>query len=167
MYVHLCICYSWIKITFSLLLRTHVSHAPWVLLQRVISSNGSINPQLADASSFQMLSYSIDCDKEQLRPSRRVKVAVVQNAIVKPTTDPMLDQYKAIEAKVTPLRFATFVLVSLERMNHLSKQPPSKHTILTNKPIVRTTFLSFSVSILNALDISLFLFVLLSYLVFG
>ena len=47
---------------------------------------------LADEKDFEIKAYSIGAAKEQTRPPRLVKIAVVQNAIVRPTTDPIKDQ---------------------------------------------------------------------------
>lgn len=47
---------------------------------------------LADDKNFEIKMYGIGAAKEQTRPPRLVKVAVVQNAIVLPTTAPVKDQ---------------------------------------------------------------------------
>jgi beta-ureidopropionase len=35
-----------------------------------------------------------------LRPPRIVKIGIIQNAVVKPTTDPVAEQYQAIQDRV-------------------------------------------------------------------
>ena len=47
---------------------------------------------LADSKDFELKMYGIGASAEETRPPRKVKVAVVQNAIVKPTTDPIEEQ---------------------------------------------------------------------------
>eukprot|EP01096_Ripella_sp_DP13-Kostka_P001380 TRINITY_DN11617_c0_g1_i1.p1 TRINITY_DN11617_c0_g1~~TRINITY_DN11617_c0_g1_i1.p1 ORF type:complete len:416 (-),score=147.19 TRINITY_DN11617_c0_g1_i1:65-1231(-) len=56
--------------------------------------------ELSREGNFQVAGYKVPCPKEQLRPQRIVRVGVVQNSIVLGTEEPLLDQYKAIEAKV-------------------------------------------------------------------
>ena len=51
-------------------------------------------------NNFEVKTYKIECPKEQLRSARIVRVGVIQNTIVKPTTDPVLEQYLAIQDKV-------------------------------------------------------------------
>lgn len=48
--------------------------------------------KLADEKDFEIKMYRIGAAAEQVRPPRLVRVAVVQNAIVKPTTDPVKEQ---------------------------------------------------------------------------
>ena len=48
--------------------------------------------KLADEKDFEIKMYRIGAAEEQLRPPRLVRVAVVQNAIVRPTTDPVKEQ---------------------------------------------------------------------------
>lgn len=47
---------------------------------------------LAKEKNFEVKMYKIAAADEQTRPPRLVKIAVVQNAIVRPTTDPIKDQ---------------------------------------------------------------------------
>ncbi len=49
---------------------------------------------VADGKDFEVKVFGIGASPEQTRPPRRVKVAVVQNAIVLPTTDPIKDQVR-------------------------------------------------------------------------
>merc|ERR1712188_64430 len=55
---------------------------------------------LGEANNFEIQGYSLACPRESRRDPRIVRVGVVQNAIVEPTTAPIDQQYKAIEAKV-------------------------------------------------------------------
>ena len=48
--------------------------------------------KLADESNFEVKGYRFGAAPEQGRPPRIVKIALVQNAIVRPTTDPVEDQ---------------------------------------------------------------------------
>jgi len=56
--------------------------------------------ELAKANNFQVQGYKVPCPTEQLREPRIVRVGVIQNSIVKPTTAPLLEQYMAIQDKV-------------------------------------------------------------------
>lgn len=47
---------------------------------------------LAEEKDFEIKAYGIGAAQEQTRPPRLVKIAVVQNAIVRPTSDPVKDQ---------------------------------------------------------------------------
>ena len=49
---------------------------------------------MADGKDFEVKIFGIGASPEQTRPPRRVKIAVVQNAIVLPTTDPVSDQVR-------------------------------------------------------------------------
>ena len=48
--------------------------------------------KLADEKNFEIKIYRIGAACEQVRPPRLVRVAVVQNGIVRPTTDPVKEQ---------------------------------------------------------------------------
>ena len=48
--------------------------------------------KLADAKNFEVKGYRVGAAPEQSRPPRRVRIALVQNAIVRPTTDPIEEQ---------------------------------------------------------------------------
>lgn len=48
--------------------------------------------KLADEQKFELKGYRFDTTKEQTRAPRIVRIAVVQNAIVKPTTAPVAEQ---------------------------------------------------------------------------
>lgn len=52
--------------------------------------------QLAKEQNFELKAYRFGAAKEQLRAPRIVRIAVVQNAIVKPTTAPVADQVSHI-----------------------------------------------------------------------
>ena len=47
---------------------------------------------LAEEKNFEIKAYSIGAAKEQTRPSRLVRIAVVQNSIVLPTSVHVKDQ---------------------------------------------------------------------------
>lgn len=49
---------------------------------------------------FELKGYIFESEKEQLRTERRVRVAVIQNGIVLPTTAPVEDQRHAIYERV-------------------------------------------------------------------
>ncbi|KHJ99650.1 hypothetical protein OESDEN_00367 [Oesophagostomum dentatum] len=55
---------------------------------------------IAEKNNFELQGYIISAQEEQLRAPRKVRVACVQNSIVLPTTAPVVDQKKAIHAKV-------------------------------------------------------------------
>ena len=48
--------------------------------------------KLADEKNFEVKGYRVGAAPEQSRPPRRVRIALVQNAIVRPTTDPIEEQ---------------------------------------------------------------------------
>ena len=50
--------------------------------------------KLADEKNFEIKMYRIGAASEQVRPPRLVRVAVVQNGIVRPTTDPVKEQVR-------------------------------------------------------------------------
>ena len=50
--------------------------------------------KLADEKNFEIKMYRIGAAAEQVRPPRLVRVAVVQNGIVRPTTDPVKEQVR-------------------------------------------------------------------------
>ena len=50
--------------------------------------------KLADEKNFEIKMCRIGAASEQIRPPRLVRVAVVQNAIVRPTTDPVKEQVR-------------------------------------------------------------------------
>jgi len=54
----------------------------------------------AKTNDFEVQGYKMPCPQEQLRAPRIVRVAVIQNSIVKPTTDPLEEQYSALEEKI-------------------------------------------------------------------
>lgn len=56
--------------------------------------------KLADEKSFEIKMYRIGAAAEQVRPPRLVRIAVVQNAIVRPTTDPVKEQIEALHQRV-------------------------------------------------------------------
>jgi len=56
--------------------------------------------KLADKHHFEVKSYKFKAAEEQLRTPRIVKIAVIQNAIHKSTSDPVDVQYKAIQDRV-------------------------------------------------------------------
>ncbi|GAM24436.1 hypothetical protein SAMD00019534_076110, partial [Acytostelium subglobosum LB1] len=56
--------------------------------------------KLANASSFEVVSSKVTAEPEQTRKPRIVKLGIIQNAIGAPTTDPVHDQYMAIQNKI-------------------------------------------------------------------
>ena len=50
----------------------------------------------ADERDFEVAAYKFHAATEQRRAARIVRVGVIQNKILKPTTDPVMDQYEAI-----------------------------------------------------------------------
>eukprot|EP00249_Psilotum_nudum_P007106 c20308_g1_i1 orf=277-1545(-) len=55
---------------------------------------------VAKSSGFDLQGYFFTASDEQLRPPRKVRVALIQNKIVLPTTDPFQDQKRAIMARI-------------------------------------------------------------------
>eukprot|EP00741_Cyanophora_paradoxa_P025711 tig00000388_g24812.t1 len=56
--------------------------------------------ELAEKHDFEIQAYKYDAAREQLRPPRVVRIGLIQNKIVRPTTDPLKDQYQAIENRI-------------------------------------------------------------------
>jgi len=54
----------------------------------------------AEKHNFEIKSYKFSGAKEQLRIPRITKIGAIQNGIVKATTDPILDQYEAIQNRI-------------------------------------------------------------------
>ena len=54
----------------------------------------------AEQRNVELRGYSIPCSKEQTRPERIVRVAILQNHSVLPTTAPINDQRNAILKRV-------------------------------------------------------------------
>jgi beta-ureidopropionase len=50
----------------------------------------------ANDKRFEIAAYKFNAKKEQRRPARIVRVGVIQNQIVKPTTAPVVEQYEAL-----------------------------------------------------------------------
>ena len=55
---------------------------------------------VAEDNDFQMAGYSFNASKESLRPSQLVRVGLIQNKIVRPTTDDINDQRNAIFQRI-------------------------------------------------------------------
>lgn len=64
---------------------------------------------IADEKDFEVKVCGIGASPEQTRPPRKVKVAVVQNAIVKPTTDPIKDQIAALHQRMQDITHAAYL----------------------------------------------------------
>lgn len=56
--------------------------------------------QYADKHKFEIKAFRFTAAPEQLRTPRVVRIGLIQNAVVKPSTDPVLDQYKAIQDRI-------------------------------------------------------------------
>ena len=54
----------------------------------------------ADQHAFEVGAYSFPAAQEQRRAPRIVRVGVIQNQVVKPTTDPVVEQYEAIADRI-------------------------------------------------------------------
>ena len=54
----------------------------------------------ADQHDFEVAGYTFPAAPEQRRPPRRVRIGVIQNKVIRPTTDPVVDQYEAIADRV-------------------------------------------------------------------
>lgn len=57
----------------------------------------------ADTGNFEVKMFRTKCASLQMTPSRPVKIGVIQNAVVLPTTAPLKDQYEAICKRVEEL----------------------------------------------------------------
>ncbi|XP_042875074.1 beta-ureidopropionase-like [Penaeus japonicus] len=57
--------------------------------------------KLAAQHNFDIKGYAIHAAKEELTPPRIVRVGVIQNAIIKETTDPIAEQRAALHARIS------------------------------------------------------------------
>ena len=64
---------------------------------------------LADDKNFEVKVYGILAATEQTRPPRIVRVAVVQNAIVRPTSEPVKDQIAALHQRMQDITHAAYL----------------------------------------------------------
>ena len=62
--------------------------------------------KLGEDKDFEVKAYKITAAQEQTRAPRLVRVAVVQNHIVRPTTDPVVEQRAAIHARIQDITHA-------------------------------------------------------------
>jgi len=78
-------------------------------VKRILYGSGADTPlevpqeakTLAESNNFELRAFKLsNCETEQLRTPRIVRVGVIQHSIVRPTTDPIAEQYKAIEKKL-------------------------------------------------------------------
>jgi len=73
----------------------------WNVGQPVETLNVSHDAQaIANENHFEIQASRFRAIPEQLRAPRIVKIGLVQNSVVLPTTDPLLDQYLAIQNKI-------------------------------------------------------------------
>ena len=50
----------------------------------------------SESLQFELKGYRFDADREETRPPRRVRVGLIQNRIVLPTTDSVVNQRNAL-----------------------------------------------------------------------
>jgi hypothetical protein len=72
----------------------------------------------ANSLKVEVKSFKINCEPEQTRPARLVKVGAVQNKIVLPTDRPIAEQKKAIEDRIRDI----IELAALEKVNVICLQ---------------------------------------------
>lgn len=58
---------------------------------------------IAEEHNFEVQAYKFTAGHEQLTPPRLVRIGLIQNSIVSPTTDPIHTQYLAIQNKIEKL----------------------------------------------------------------
>jgi beta-ureidopropionase len=54
----------------------------------------------ADEHDFEVAGYTFPAAPEQRRQPRRVRIGVIQNKVIRPTTDPVVEQYEAIAERI-------------------------------------------------------------------
>jgi beta-ureidopropionase len=54
----------------------------------------------ADGHDFEVAAYKFPAAAEQRRPARVVRIGVIQNQVIKPTTDPIVEQYEALADRI-------------------------------------------------------------------
>lgn len=62
-----------------------------------------ISLSLAEKNNFEIKAYKMSAMKEQCRPERLVRIGAIQNQIVLPTTDPILNQAEAIRNRIATI----------------------------------------------------------------
>ena len=55
---------------------------------------------LAEKHDFEIKAFRFTAEKEEIRPPRIVRVALLQNSITNPTSDPLMKQYEGIQNKI-------------------------------------------------------------------
>lgn len=58
---------------------------------------------LAKSRNFELRGYRVPCPGEQSRMPRIVRVGIIQNRIVRPTTDPIEQQRQAIHLRIAEI----------------------------------------------------------------
>lgn len=56
--------------------------------------------KVAVDNNFELKGYVIEAEREQLRPPKKVRIGVIQNAILLPTNVSVADQRKAIHSRI-------------------------------------------------------------------
>jgi len=59
--------------------------------------------EFAKQKNFELRGYVISAKPEQLRPARIVRVGIIQNKILLPTTAPLADQRNAIHNRIAEI----------------------------------------------------------------
>jgi len=63
---------------------------------------------LAEKNNFEIKAYKMNANKEQSRPERLVRIGAIQNQIVLPTNEPILNQVEAIRSKIKTIIEAAY-----------------------------------------------------------
>ena len=84
--------------------------------------------KLADEKKFEVKGYRVGAAPEQSRPPRRVRIALVQNAIVRPTTDPIEEQVcVCLSVCLSQSAYTAVYLAAISSPVHISlRTRPSK-----------------------------------------
>ena len=61
--------------------------------------------ELSKENDFEIKAYKFSSDVEQLRDPRIVRIGLIQNSVVKPTTEPYKDQVKKKKKKISKKKF--------------------------------------------------------------
>lgn len=72
--------------------------SPW--RSSLLAMRPKLSPKKITLKSWLQSHSLFRAEPEQLRPPKIVKIGLVQNSIVKPTTEPIMDQYLAIQEKI-------------------------------------------------------------------
>ena len=95
------------------ILESHIPEEKMVEVRRLLYGKPCEELQITENAStlsqqnnFEIKAFKFNAEKEQLRAPRIVRIGLIQNTIVLPTTAPFKEQYLAIEKKIENILYA-------------------------------------------------------------